>query len=282
MNFQAVSVGQKLIQKHTPSGSAVTGGYTDAQGTPTPALVTEIQFVDAAVGQMVQALKAKGLFESTLIIITAKHGQSPIDPNLYYPIPGPSGTNGISPVTLLSQTLGDIPDSEINQIGPTEDDVFLIWLKAGSSVQTAVNTLESASKTPGTPTYIGLGQIFYERSIESMIDTAGIPAFGDAPRANADPRTPDIIVTPNVGVTYTGSSKKQMEHGGWAHDDTNVMMLLSNPAIAANTVSSDVQTGQVAPTILQALGLDPGSLISVQVEGTPVLPGVPFGPIPKY
>ena len=51
MNFQAVSVGEKLIE------NGVYGGYTDdAAGTPTPAMASEIKFVDAAIGQMVEAL----------------------------------------------------------------------------------------------------------------------------------------------------------------------------------------------------------------------------------
>ena len=36
MNFQTVSVGQKLIEKTL--SPVVTGGYLDAQGTPTPSL----------------------------------------------------------------------------------------------------------------------------------------------------------------------------------------------------------------------------------------------------
>jgi arylsulfatase A-like enzyme len=84
-------------------------------------------------------------------------------------------------------------------------------------------------------------------------------------------------VTPNVGVTYSGSLAKQAEHGGFAHDDTNVMMLLSNPHFAPTTVTSPVETMQVAPTILKALGLDPRSLRSVQLEGTQALPAVQFG-----
>ncbi len=272
MNFQAVSVGQKLIE------NGVYGGYSDAEGTPSATLLKEIQFVDASLGQMVKALKAQGLFDSTLIVITAKHGQSPIDPNLYFPVPGHSGNNGISPVTLLSNTFGTayIPDSEINQIGPTEDDISLIWLAQGANTLKAVATLEEASKTPGTPTYIGLGQIFYGASLTTLIDTPGIPAAGSGLSFDADPRTPDIIVTPNVGVTYTGSKKKQSEHGGFAHDDTNVMMLLSNPSFSAALWSTPVETMQVAPTILKALGLDPNDLIGVRLEGTQVLPGVPF------
>ena len=91
-----------------------------------------------------------------------------------------------------------------------------------------------------------------------------------------DPRTPDIIVTPNVGVTYSGSKAKQAEHGGFAHDDTNVMLLLSNPRFEAKTVNAAVGTAQVAPTILKALGLDPDALDAVRAEGTPSLPGVQF------
>src|SRR5262249_50466543 len=82
MNFQAVSVGQKLVDSHTPP---LTGGYVDPLstfptgqiGVPSPSLLSEIQFVDAAIGTLVSGLKAKGLYQSTTIIIGAKHGQSP-------------------------------------------------------------------------------------------------------------------------------------------------------------------------------------------------------------
>src|SRR5262249_53979261 len=44
MNFQAVSVGQKLVE----ASIGVTGGYIDAVGTPSAALLDEIGFVDAS------------------------------------------------------------------------------------------------------------------------------------------------------------------------------------------------------------------------------------------
>ena len=100
-----------------------------------------------------------------------------------------------------------------------------------------------------------------------MFNPPGLPP-------NGDPRTPDIVVTPNIGVTYSGSTKKLAEHGGFSHDDTNVMMLLSNPSFSLKTVTSPVETTQIAPTILAALGLDPDKLIAVRVEGTQVLPGL--------
>ena len=76
-----------------------------------------------------------------------------------------------------------------------------------------------------------------------MFNAPGLPP-------NGDPRTPDIIVTPNVGVIYTGKQAKVAEHGGFANDDTNVIMLLSNPHFKPSTVISPVETMQVAPTIL--------------------------------
>jgi arylsulfatase A-like enzyme len=78
-------------------------------------------------------------------------------------------------------------------------------------------------------------------------------------------------------VVYTGNLKKQSEHGGYAWDDTNVMLLVSNPSLEHKTVHSFVETTQVAPTILQLLGLDPDDLDAVKKEGTPVLPGLGFG-----
>ncbi len=255
MNFQAVSVGQKLIE------GGVTGGYLDAKGVPSASLLSEIEYVDASIGDMVNALKSTGLFENTLIVITAKHGQSPIDPNLYKAHPGKTN-NGTSPANLLASLL---PDSESpanpTGIGPTEDDISLLWLKPGSDVESAVQTLEKNA------TAIGLGQIFYGPTVSLNYNTPGLGP-------GMDPRTPDIIVTPNVGVTYTGSAAKLEEHGGFSHDDTNVMLLLENPSFARRTVSTPTTTSQVAPTILIALGLDPNALQAVRQEGTTSLPGV--------
>ncbi len=256
MNFQAVSIGQKLIEKNGP-----TGGYQDSIGTPTDSLLGEIKFVDLSIGEMVSHLKSGGHLESTLIVITAKHGQSPIDPNRFFPIPGHSGNNGQPPSSILASLL---PDSEVNQIGPTEDDVSLLWLTDSSQTANAVAMLEANASSAG------IGQLYSGPALALLFNAPGLPP-------NGDPRTPDILVTPNVGVVYTGSLRKLMEHGGFAHDDTNVMMLLSNPSFEAKTMTGPVETTQVAPTILQALGLDPESLQAVRKEHTAVLPGLDFG-----
>ena len=272
MNFQAVSVGQKLIEpKSANRTDANSGGYEDAQGTPRPKMLAEIQFVDAAIGQMVDALKHEGLLDSTTIIITAKHGQSPIDPNRFFPIPGNSGNNGTPPSGIIGSFLPAVYSDPNNGLGLAEDDISQIWLADSSRSADAVTALENAA------TAIGLGQIYYGASNNTIFNPPGVPN-NPGPccklREGGDPRTPDIVVIPNVGVVYTGNLKKQSEHGGYAWDDTNVMLLVSNPHIHAKTIHSFVETAQVAPTILQLLGLNPQSLDAVRTEGTPVLPSV--------
>ncbi|HWW83259.1 MAG TPA: alkaline phosphatase family protein [Vicinamibacterales bacterium] len=262
MNFQAVSVGQKLIE-----GGTLKGGYIDNEGTPTTPMLSEIKFVDAAIGQMVHALKKQGLLESTAIIITAKHGQSPIDTHKFFPIPGHSKANGTDPATLLGTNF--LPVAETSGLGATADDVALLWLKDSGTTEDAVDVLEQ------NLTAAGIGQIFSGPSLAALYDTPGIPQqFGGF---GGDPRTPDIIVSPNVGVIYTGSTTKQSEHGGFAQDDTNVMLLVSHPDLKRSSINSFVETSQVAPTILKLLGLDPSSLDAVRKEGTPVLPGLGLG-----
>jgi hypothetical protein len=259
MNFQAVSIGQKLIQKSLPT--PVSGGYSDNAGTPTPALLDEIKFVDAEIGQMVSTLKSNGLYNSTLIVVTAKHGQSPIDTSRYTPMKSTSVVT-TSPAGILANA-GCLPDSESplgSGIGPTEDDISLIWLNSSCTAASAVSQLETQS--PATNNIAGIGQIFSGPAITQL--------YNDP---KSDSRTPDIIVTPNVGVTYSGSGKKHAEHGGFAHDDTNVIMLLSNPHLKPATVTASVTTMQVAPTVLEALGLDPDALQAVRLEGTQALPG---------
>jgi hypothetical protein len=251
MNFQAVYTGMSVNET-----GVATGGYQNAAGLPSAELLQEIQSVDTSIGALVNALKDKGIYDDTLIIVTAKHGSSPIDPTRYVA----NGTN--TPATLLGTRI-PFSESPLNPtgIGATEDDVSVLWLNKGESVPAAVAILEQNA------TAIGLGQIYYGSSLALNYNVGG---WGQG----QDPRTPDIIVTPNVGVTYSGSTTMIADHGGFAHDDTNVMLLVANPAFNPQTVFADTATTQVAPTILRALGLNPAALMAVKAEGTPVLPEV--------
>ena len=80
MNFQAVSVGQKLAKDNSDgsctddtSFTGQPGGYLDGSGTPTPVLEFGLRQTDAALARMIAALKSEGIYDSTLFIVTAKH-----------------------------------------------------------------------------------------------------------------------------------------------------------------------------------------------------------------
>jgi len=248
MNFQAVYIGQSVSEPGVGNG-----GYQNAAGLPSALLLEEIESVDAAIGEIVAGLKRSGIYDETLLIITAKHGDSPIDPTRYVA----DGTN--TPATLLGNAI-PYSESPLNAtgIGATEDDVSVIWLKQGVSVSDAVTLLENSAAA------IGLGEIFYGPSLAVNFAAGGW-------ERGEDPRAPDIIVTPNLGVTYSSVTSMIADHGGFAHDDTNVIMLVAHPRFSARTVSNATTTMQVAPTIVKALGLDPAALDAVRAEGTAVL-----------
>jgi hypothetical protein len=253
MNFQSVYVGESVYEAGVGGG-----GYKNAAAVPGGQLLKEIEYVDTAVGLIVNALQTAGIYNNTLLIVTAKHGDSPIDPTRY--VADGSGT----PATILAQhDMIPYSESPLNPtgIGATEDDVSVLWLKKGVSVPAAVKLLEANA------TAIGMGEIFYGGALALNYNVGGLGP-------GEDPRSPDIIVTPNVGVTYSASTSMIGDHGGFAHDDTNVMLLVANPGFSQQTVAATVATRQIAPTMLQALGLSPSLLDAVKQEGTPVLPEV--------
>jgi hypothetical protein len=231
MNFQSVSVGQKLK----------IGGYTDTTGTPTAALASSITFVDNSIGQMVSQLQANGLLDKTLVIVSAKHGQSPIDH---------SRRVTFNDGAVIAAPLG------ANYAFDIADDAALIWLKDNSGTKTAdaVKALEAEGDN-GIMEYLS-GPLL------------ALPYQDPA----HDSRTPDIIGNVRVGVIYTGGSKIA-EHGGVNEDDVHVALIVSNPGLDAMEVSTPVTTAEIAPTILNVLHLDPNELEAVQAEHTRILPG---------
>jgi hypothetical protein len=241
MNFQAVSVGQKLATAGFGDDASLTGGYLDSNATPGNALTLQFQFVDSALGRFMQELTAKGLDGSTLIIISAKHGQSPIDPKdrviqsdaPFQSIPG-FGTHGF----------------EIC------DDAGLIWLQPD---------LQQANYD-AAKAYLQANAA--KLHISELLDRASLtPLYGD-PFENS--RVPDFIAVTDHGVICTGGTKLA-EHGGFSNDDRNVALLVSAPEIKPRVVETLTYTTQIAPTILTALGLNPKRLKGVRMEHTQVL-----------
>lgn len=139
----------------------------------------------------------------------------------------------------------------------TADDIGLLWLANQNDLDKAVASL-TANKT-----LLAISDIIYG---DRLVDEG----FGNP---KTDPDTPDIIIVPDLGVIYTTSTAKIAEHGGFSNDDRNVACFASSPYLKKQVFTQEVSTAQVAPTILQALGLDPTQLDSVKQYGVDNLPG---------
>jgi hypothetical protein len=269
MNFQAVSVGQKLAVDNYDASCAADngnlngqpGGYLDGAGTPSAVLQYGLDQTDAALASMIQALKDQELYNSTLFIVTSKHGQSPINPlkvnkpghfaDLVAALPD-GGTNAAAKAIVSAAACAEGPCGFV-----TDDDVALIWLQDQSLDSQAQDYIN----TNALPLFVD----------DVMGGTELLLRFNNPLK---DSRTPDIIVRPSYGTIYTTSSHKNAEHGGFGYSDTNVGLIVSNPALQPRVLKSPVASSQVAPTILQTLGLDPQKLKSVQIEKTKLLPGL--------
>lgn len=137
MNFQSVSVGQKLK----------SGGYVDVIATPSPRLAEDLDFIDKSLAAMVTAIQNKGLWTNTMIIVAAKHGQSAIQRSKLTPIDS----------ALIAPIVGSSYAFDIS------DDASLIWLNDQSQLATAVANLS----VPANQATLGIQEIFAGPSLKT-------------------------------------------------------------------------------------------------------------------
>jgi hypothetical protein len=276
MNFQTVSTAEKL-----PVSDGLNGGYLPGTRTPGPLLRRALDFINTEVERMAVEIDKQGLGSSTAIIVSAKHGQSPQDPLALTRISDGTIIDKIEAAWHKAhpgtgKLIGADPG---NQAAGSRDDAFPLWLRihtpeaikfvrdylwnppATGNTYNVHNALEAGP--PRTLEHSGLAQLF--------VGEAAARYFGTT---LADPRHPDVWGVVQHGVVYTGHLAKIAEHGGAGFEDRNVPILVYAPgAVQSGAVSEQVETTQIAPTILQLLGLNPHELKAVQIEGTSVLAG---------
>lgn len=237
MNFQGVSVTQK-----TPGS-----GYANGDATPTATLLHAFDRTDASVGKIVAALKGQGLWSRTLLMVTAVHGDAPIDP---------AKVKIVAP-NLLAETVNAVAAGLVAHV--TADAVALFWLTDQSKTKAAVQALQAAAAKLGIA------------AVQSGADIAA--QFADPA---LDARAPDIIATVDLGVIYATKAKGG-EHGGGSDDERKVVLIAAGGSVKAAQIEQPVQTRQIAPTALQWLGLDPAQLQALKTEPIAVLPGLQAG-----
>ncbi|HET7799553.1 MAG TPA: alkaline phosphatase family protein [Humibacillus xanthopallidus] len=243
LNFQSPNIGQKF------------SGYVDAAGTTpervttlgpltgsAPGLAQALDYVDGAIGRMLARIDANGLTGTTMIILTAKHANSPVDR---------STVHWVDP-TVFAPLINSVQPGLTAQV--TADTMALIWLKDRSRAADVAAVLEANAATVGAGT------------VTSGAAVAGL--FGGQLGGNAS-RIPDIVVQPTTGVVYASTNAKWVDHGSSSAEDTHVPLVIVEPGRqGGRTLTCPVSLRQVAPTILRALGLKESLLDAVRLEGT--------------
>ncbi|MFI6435076.1 alkaline phosphatase family protein [Streptomyces sp. NPDC050759] len=260
LNFQSVSTAQKL-----PASDGLQGGYT-AKNVPGPLLTKNLDFVNAQIGALTSEIAERHLADSTTIVLSAKHGQSPTDPTALTRIDDGPLLDGLNAAwKKLHPAAGDLVAHSV------DDDAMLLWLTDRSQAATDFAKTYLIAQN-GTGTDISAAPKAFTRSGLSKV-YAGNAAARYFHVEAGDARVPDIFGLAQYGVVYTGGTKKIAEHGGAHSDDLEVPLVVSGASVPVGVRdSASVQTKQIAPTILSLLGLNPRSLQAVREEHTTALP----------
>jgi hypothetical protein len=262
MNFQTVSTAEKLL-----ASDGLNGGYLPGTTTPGPLLQRALEFIDAKLQAMDEEIQAQGLAGSTAIVLSAKHGQSPQDPNSLTRIKDGPIIEAINAAWEAAH-----PGAGALIVAGVDDDAWQSYL-SNTSQQAADFVKEYLWNHPATGVaYDGSSRTLAHSGLSKIYAGKDAARYFGVPQS--DPRHPDVWGVVQVGVVYTGG-KKIAEHGGANPADRDVPIVLYAPgAVTPGSYRPRVETTQIAPTILDLLGLDPGALQAVQIEGTQVLPGI--------
>jgi arylsulfatase A-like enzyme len=263
MNFQTVTTAEQQ-----PTSDGLTGGYLPGGKVPGPLLVRALNYVDTEIGVMVAQIRAQGLASSTAIIITSKQGQSPTNPNDFKRVNDAPIMAAVDAAWAKAH-----PHTAPLVVYTSDDDVMLWWLSNRS--QAAANFVSHYLLTHTAVGYNIHGQrvVVSASGLAKVYAGAASAAYFGVP--NSDPRHPVIFGIVQHGVIYA-DAPDIAQHGGAGFQDLSVPILAILPGQRHGTViSAQVQTIQIAPTIVALLGLNPLALQAVQIEHTQVLPGLP-------
>ena len=233
MNFQTINVAQKIAS------------YKNAKGVPTKRLEAAFEHCDKEIGKLITVLKKKKLLSKTLVVITAKAGNGPVNPKLLQKVDHKKIIKVIEHAAPRSLAWSVM------------DRIALIWLHNTNETNRVVAALQHAKKR------LHIARIMHGKELYKYFHVS-----------KNNNRIPDIIIIPKKGTIYTSNSYKLEEHGGWDKEDRNVALLVSNNHLKYKGITIDKRVGttQVAPTILYSLGLDPNKLQAVKKEHEKVLP----------
>ncbi|HKU12154.1 MAG TPA: alkaline phosphatase family protein [Sinomonas sp.] len=260
MNFQTVSTAQKL-----PTSDGLAGGYLADGVTPGPLLTRGLDYINTEVGQLTAAIAKTPDAKKTTVILSAKHGQSPMDPASLKRVDDGPIIDGLNAAWRAAGHSSDLVAFS------TDDDVMQLWLTEHTQAAADFAKQYLASHPAAGNDINGSALTVQDSGLTTVYAGSQVADFFHT--AASDSRIPDIFGIVQHGVVYTGGKGKIAEHGGADPQDRHVPIVVSQGTDSgASTVTSTVETTQIAPTILRELGLNANDLQAVRIEGTQVLP----------
>ncbi|GAA1968768.1 alkaline phosphatase family protein [Microbacterium deminutum] len=266
MNFQTLSTAEKL-----PLSDGLAGGYL-AGGAPGPLVARALDYVDAQLGRMLEQIARDGMAGQFTVIVSAKHGQSPIDQSTLRRVDDSAIITALD-AAWTAQHPGAAPLVAFS----LDDDGMLFWLSDRSAQALAFAKSFLLTHTAPANTVTDPKGTYSTTVASSGLTSVAVGAAADALfRATpGDSHAPDLVGIAQIGVVYTGGVKKIAEHGGAAPADRDVALVVAGTSVPhGKVIGTPVQTTQIAPSILRLLGINPRELQAVRTQGTATLPGL--------
>ena len=192
--------------------------------TPGPLLQRALQYINDQLKTMDNEIHGQGLADSTAIIVSAKHGQSPQDPNQLTRIDDGPIMDGVNAAWAATH-----PGAAPLIAAGTDDDAIMWWLSDQSQAAARfvkhylwTHTATGNTATGGSRTleHSGLVKIYAGKAAARYF---GVPS--------SDPRHPDVWGVVQVGVVYTAGKGKIAEHGGANPADRDVPIVVYAPGV---------------------------------------------------
>jgi arylsulfatase A-like enzyme len=226
-------------------------GTAHEKGIGAPLTTTSLSLVDAGIGRLEDALRARGLLDSTNIIVTSDHGFS-------------TETGELDLAALVAPFAKTLADGSTDIV--VAEGAIYLRQRDPERVARIVAALQRRPE---------VGAIFTRPRADGSLDgvVPGTLSFNAARWSH--PRSGDILVSANwtaaanaAGFKGTTTQKGVAGHGSSSPYDIHNTLIAAGPDFRAHA-TSDLPTSNadIAPTLLRLLGLPPVPSMTGRVIG---------------
>jgi predicted AlkP superfamily pyrophosphatase or phosphodiesterase len=197
--------------------------------------------IDKAVGKLIEALKAQGIYERALITFTADHGMSAYEKKEASREPAEALRRAGFKVATSEGTLKPETDIVVLDAG-----VRLVYFRSRAGPEARTKAAKVLTEIKGV----------------EVLNRQRLDALGCH-----NNRSGDLVVSPLPGYCISGAGQSGGLHGRFS--ENNPILLFHGPGVKPGLSVDQARTIDVVPTILQMAGIAPAAT----VDGKPITLG---------